>query len=43
MISGFAKAFVVIMILVAVDQSFADGVFSKGAWSMLCEMANSLR
>lgn len=41
MIRGFAKAFVVIMILVAADQSFADGLFAQAAWSMLSEIANS--
>ena len=31
------------MILVAVDQSFADGMFAQAAWSMLGDMANSFR
>jgi hypothetical protein len=43
MIRGFAKAFVVIMILVTADQSLADGMFTEAAWSMLHEMANSFR
>jgi hypothetical protein len=41
MINGFAKAFVVIMILVTADQTFADGKFAQAAWSMFCDMSNS--
>jgi len=31
------------MILVAADQSFADGMYLQATWSMLCGMANSFR
>jgi hypothetical protein len=43
MIGVFARAFVVIMILVTADQSFADGRFTQATWLMLCDMANSFR